>query len=249
MSLFASAIRRSFGHKPYKGHSSQWIQRHTTDPYVQRAQQDMYRSRAAYKLKQMDQQYSIFTKKSVVIDIGCFAGSWSQVAMAKTGAATGKSNALVIGVDLVEMDPLDHHHFVRGDIREVGTLRKIDELLRGRKASIVLSDMAPRMTGSRIDDHIASVDLSKAALRCATNFLQEGGWFVLKVFQGGMLDRFKAELTEHFGKIRTSKPKASRPESVEVYLVCSDFLGPGGAGAVRAAGAVGAATRTKQDLG
>eukprot|EP00933_Yihiella_yeosuensis_P063277 TRINITY_DN66396_c0_g1_i1.p1 TRINITY_DN66396_c0_g1~~TRINITY_DN66396_c0_g1_i1.p1 ORF type:complete len:236 (+),score=27.13 TRINITY_DN66396_c0_g1_i1:77-784(+) len=212
---------------PGKGHSQQWIQRHATDPWVQRAQQDMYRSRAAYKLKQLDSQFSLFTRRSVVVDLGCYAGGWSQVALQRTGAGVGRAQGMVIGVDKIEMEPLENHHFVHGDITDAKTVKKVHDILMGQQASAVISDMAPQMCGDRITDHLASVDLSRAALRFALSVLKEGGWLVVKVFQGGMLDRYKAELLQYFGKVRHAKPKACRQESVEIYLVCSDFLGNG----------------------
>lgn len=204
-----------------KGHSLQWIQRHAKDRWVQRAHEQMYRSRAAFKLKQLDAKYKLFNRSSVVLDLGCYAGGWSQVAVQRTAGR----EALVVGVDKVLMEPLEGHYFVQGDIEDVATVRQVEELLAGRQATVVLSDLAPKMIGSAIDDHVASVELSKKALRWALKFLRAEGCLVLKVFQGGALQNFKAELLEHFAKVRTAKPKASRSESVEVYLVCQSFLG------------------------
>ncbi|CAE7538806.1 rlmE [Symbiodinium natans] len=179
-------------------HTLQWIQRHAKDRWVQRAHEQMYRSRAAFKLKQLDAQFKFLNRSSVVLDLGCYAGGWSQVALQRTAGHRG--GALVIGVDKVMMEPLEGQQFVQGDIDHAATMRQVESLLCGRQATVVLSDLAPKMIGNSIDDHLASVELSKGALRWALKFLRAEGWFVAKVFAGGALDGFKAQLAEHFAK-------------------------------------------------
>eukprot|EP00747_Dinoflagellata_sp_TGD_P178977 gnl/TRDRNA2_/TRDRNA2_28975_c0_seq1.p1 gnl/TRDRNA2_/TRDRNA2_28975_c0~~gnl/TRDRNA2_/TRDRNA2_28975_c0_seq1.p1 ORF type:complete len:245 (-),score=37.70 gnl/TRDRNA2_/TRDRNA2_28975_c0_seq1:36-770(-) len=209
-----------------KGHSAQWIHRHVTDKYVRLAAQEMYRSRSAYKLKQLDDKYSFFRPRSIVLDLGCFSGGWSQVALERVGTSKGAVVGRVVGVDKVQMTPLEHHRFVLGDVTEEETMRKIFHEL-GHRAHVVLSDMAPTFIGSKVDDHIASVDLCRKASKVVERTLREGGWYVTKVFAGQMADQYRKELESRFKKVRIAKPAASRPASREHYLVCSSFLGGG----------------------
>lgn len=204
----------------------QWITRHVKDTYVQRSHQDGYRSRSAYKLKQMDTEYKFLKDKCIVVDLGCNAGGWAQVALQRTGVSNmSKSAGMVIGVDKVHMEPLDQHHFIHGDITELATLRKVEALLTGRRAHVVLSDLAPHMIGIPGDDHLASVDLCRAAAKFAEAVLQDGGWFITKIFDGVSAMQHRAELQARYGKVRVVKPKASRSSSRELYFVCSKFLG------------------------
>lgn len=188
---------------------------------MQRAHEKMYRSRAAFKLKQLDAKFKLFQRRSVVIDLGCHPGGWSQIVMAQ---AT-QPEALLVGVDKLLMEPLERQHFVQADIFLESTRRSVEQILKERKAHVVLADLVPTMTGSRIDDHLRSMELNKEALRWALRFLRPNGCFVTKVFQGGGLEAFRQELQRHFARVRNAKPPASRPESVELYLVCQGFLG------------------------
>ena len=188
---------------------------------MQRAHEKMYRSRAAFKLKQLDVKYSLFTRRSVVIDLGCHPGGWSQIVLER---AT-QPEALLIGVDKVLMEPLERQQFVQADITLEATERRVEQLLMERKAHVLLADLAPTMTGSRIDDHLRSMELNRSALHWAQRFLRPGGCFVTKAFAGGALEGFRAELTRHFKRVRNAKPPASRPESVELYLVAQGFQG------------------------
>lgn len=206
-----------------KGHDPSWIQRHIRDPFVRKAAEEMYRTRSAYKLKQLDARFKFFKKDSVVIDLGCYAGGWSQVALERTGAGTGRPNSLVIGVDKVSIEPLEQHHFIRGDVNEAKTMSQVQQILKNRRATIVLSDMAPNMTGSGADDHYRSMDLARAALKFVKMFLDPGGWFIVKVFAGVDLDKFRAETEAEFGKVQATKPEASRAKSRELFLVCADY--------------------------
>jgi len=183
-----------------KGHSAGWLQRHIKDRYVQWAQEHMYRSRAAYKLRQLDGKYTIFKQKTTVVDLGCYAGGWSQVAIERTGARKGKRHSMVVGVDKVQMTPLDYHEFVLGDVRDNTTLKKVEQILGSRKAHVVLADMAPDMTGRRIDDHMGSMELCRAAFRFAEAILTDGGWFITKAFNGALLDEYRAQYRIDFVK-------------------------------------------------
>mmetsp|Transcript_60603 Transcript_60603/g.131366 ORF Transcript_60603/g.131366 Transcript_60603/m.131366 type:complete len:242 (-) Transcript_60603:96-821(-) len=208
-----------------KGHSAQWVQRHVKDKYVQKAKQDQYRSRAAYKLQELDSKFKFLQRRGIIVDLGCFAGSWSQVALERTGVSLGKPG-LVIGVDKVQMVPLEYHCFVQGDIRESSTLSKVQQQLGDKRADVVLADLAPKMIGSKTDDHINSVELCRSALAFCKAVLGRGGWFVTKVFDGHLKGTLQLELEQLFEKVRPAKPAACRPESRELYLVCSKFLGP-----------------------
>jgi len=208
-----------------KGHSAGWLQRHIKDRYVQWAQEHMYRSRAAYKLRQLDGKYTIFKQKTTVVDLGCYAGGWSQVAIERTGARKGKRHSMVVGVDKVQMDPLDYHEFVLGDVRDNTTLKKVEQILGSRKAHVVLADMAPDMTGRRIDDHMGFMELCRAAFRFAEAILTDGGWFITKAFNGALLDEYRAQLQDRFRQVIMTKPKACRKESKEIYFVCCRFRG------------------------
>eukprot|EP00929_Paragymnodinium_shiwhaense_P041106 TRINITY_DN21381_c0_g3_i1.p1 TRINITY_DN21381_c0_g3~~TRINITY_DN21381_c0_g3_i1.p1 ORF type:complete len:255 (+),score=49.36 TRINITY_DN21381_c0_g3_i1:122-886(+) len=207
-----------------RGHSPQWIQRHISDRYVQLAAEKGYRSRSAFKLRQLDEKYKFLRKRQVVVDLGCFAGGWSQVAVERTGADFGDDVSMVIGVDTVQMVPLEHQHFVRGDIREVSTLHRVKHLMKDRQANVVLSDLAPKMTGIKIDDTVSQIDLSREALRFAEAILKERGTFVVKVFDGHTLGAFKEQLEQRFGAVRNVKPEAVRKQSKELYLVCLEYL-------------------------
>jgi 23S rRNA (uridine2552-2'-O)-methyltransferase len=201
--------------------SKQWIQRQLSDKYVRKAQELNFRSRAAFKLMQMDDTFSFLRPNSTVVDLGCFSGGWSQVALARCLGGT------VIGVDKVRMDSLPNHIFVQGDITEQPTIDSIIRALEGKPVDVVLSDMAPAITGHKLDDHDSSIDLSLIASEFVDKVLSPGGWFVIKSFYGPKSSEFVLFLKSRFKLVRTVKPKASRSESSEVYYVCAKFKGPG----------------------
>lgn len=203
--------------------SNAWIQRHIKDRYVIRAQQDLYRSRAAYKLKQMDDKFSFFKKNQTVVDLGCFSGGWSQVALERTHASS--SSSTVIGVDLVQTDPLENFTFIKGDVEEPATIAKVLTVLGEKKADVVISDLAPKMIGIKGDDHLSSVELCLSAGTFMERVLKIGGWFVVKIFYGANLAKFRLYLDSRFQKVRSVKPPASRKESREMYIVCRHFIG------------------------
>eukprot|EP00397_Hematodinium_sp_SG-2012_P058618 GEMP01074359.1.p1 GENE.GEMP01074359.1~~GEMP01074359.1.p1 ORF type:complete len:273 (+),score=47.74 GEMP01074359.1:329-1147(+) len=212
--------QRSFSNK---SKSNAWIQRHINDRYVIRAQQDLYRSRAAYKLKQMDDQFSFFKKNQTVIDLGCFNGGWSQVAIERSHASSTSSQ--VIGVDLVQTDPMDHFTFIKGDAAEQATIARVLSILGEKKADVIISDMAPKMIGIKQDDHLSSIELCLMAGTFMERTLKIGGWFVIKIFYGPQLAKFRLYLDTRFQKVRSVKPPASRKSSREMYLVCRHFIG------------------------
>lgn len=194
--------------------SKQWMREHVNDPYVQLAQKDGYRSRAAYKLLEIDERDHLLKPGMVVVDLGATPGGWSQVAAAKVGSA-GK----VIALDLLPMQAAAGVDFILGDFREVVVLRQLEQLLAGRKVSLVISDMAPNISGIGMADQARAMHLAELALDFSVQHLQPGGVFLVKVFQGVGFEDFMQVMRAHFGQVLTRKPKASRDRSSEVYLL------------------------------
>jgi 23S rRNA (uridine2552-2'-O)-methyltransferase len=201
--------------------SKQWIQRQMSDRYVLKAQELNFRSRAAFKLIQIDDKFSFLRPNSRVLDLGCFSGGWSQVALARC------PNGFVIGVDKVRMETLPNHTFIQGDITEQATIDSVMGALNGRLVDVVISDMAPSMSGHKLDDHDSAIELSLTACEFIDKVLAPGGWLVIKSFYGPKSSDFVLFLKSKFKLVRTVKPKASRAESAEVYYVCARFKGMG----------------------
>jgi len=187
------------------------------DQYRRLAKDQGYRARSAYKLLQMNRSYNIIKKGDKVVDLGCAPGGWLQVAMKEVG-----SSGKVIGVDLKPVTPVAGATILQGSIENPNVLSKIAEFL-GCKADVVLSDMAPNVSGVWDIDHARQISLSTIALGFAQQVLRVGGSSVFKIFEGEMLKEFKSELRKSFGKVLLSKPSASRQESSELYIVCLDF--------------------------
>jgi 23S rRNA (uridine2552-2'-O)-methyltransferase len=187
------------------------------DQYRRLAKDQGYRARSAYKLLQMNRSYRIIKKGDNVVDLGCAPGGWLQIAMKEVG-----SSGKVIGVDLKPVTPVAGATILQGSIEDPNVLSKIAEFL-GCKADVVLSDMAPNVSGIWDIDHARQISLSTIALGFAQQVLRAGGSSVFKIFEGEMLQEFKSELRKSFGKVLLSKPSASRQESSELYIVCLDF--------------------------
>jgi len=187
------------------------------DQYRRLAKDQGYRARSAYKLLQMNRSYNIIKKGDRVVDLGCAPGGWLQVAMKEVG-----SSGKVIGVDLKPVTPVAGATILQGSIENPNVLGKIAEIL-GCKADVILSDMAPNVSGVWDIDHARQISLSTIALGFARQVLRVGGSSVFKIFEGEMLKEFKSELRNSFGKVLLSKPSASRQESSELYIVCLDF--------------------------
>ena len=187
------------------------------DQYRRLAKDQGYRARSAYKLMQMNRSYNILKKGDKVVDLGCAPGGWLQVA-AKEVRSSGK----VIGVDLKPVTPVTGAVILQGSIEDPNMLSKISEIL-GCKADVVLSDLAPNVSGVWDIDHARQISLSTIALRFAQHVLRIGGSSVFKVFEGDMLEEFRSELQKSFGKVLLNKPSASRQESSELYIVCLNF--------------------------
>jgi 23S rRNA (uridine2552-2'-O)-methyltransferase len=198
--------------------SRRWLERHFNDEFVKRAQKEGFRSRAAYKLQEIQERDRILKPGQVVVDLGAAPGGWSQVARKIVGP-DGK----VIALDILPMDPIPSVEFIQGDFREEAPLQSLRNLLGGRPVDLVISDMAPNVTGVSAVDQPRSIYLCELALHFAREMLHSGGGFVVKVFQGEGFDPFIRDLRGSFGKVVTRKPRASRPRSREVYLVAGNY--------------------------
>jgi 23S rRNA (uridine2552-2'-O)-methyltransferase len=194
--------------------SRQWLRRHVNDPYVQRSKREGYRSRSAYKLTEIDERDKLLRPGQVVVDLGAAPGGWSQVAAARVG-----KNGIVLAIDLLQMEPVAGVDFVQGDFTRGSGLKAIEGLLADRKADLVLSDMAPNMSGIAVSDQARSMELAEAARDFALFHLQPEGAFVVKIFQGAGYDEYLKSLRAAFRKVVVRKPDASRDESAEQFLL------------------------------
>lgn len=194
--------------------SKAWMHEHVNDPYVRKAQAEGMRSRAAYKLQQLAERDKLLKPGMVVVDLGSAPGGWSQVA----GRIVGLEGR-VVGVDLLEMLPVPGVRFVQGDFGDDTVLAEVEKLLDGRPVDLVLSDMAPNISGVASVDQARSVGLAELALDFATNHLKPQGNFLVKVFQGSGFEQLVAEIRRRFVQVMIRKPEASRSRSNEVYLV------------------------------
>ena len=193
------------------------MQRHVNDEYVKRSKREGYRSRAAYKLLELQEKDSVLKPGQVVVDLGAAPGGWSQVAADLVGPA-----GTVIAFDLLEMDPLPGVSIIRGDFREDASLTVLEGVLDLRAVDLVISDMAPNVSGVAAVDQPRSMYLCELALDFCVHHLRPGGGFVCKVFHGEGFDVWMREVKSRFGRVVTRKPKASRANSREVYLVAGN---------------------------
>lgn len=198
--------------------SGRWLREHFDDPYVKRSQADGYRSRASYKLLEIDQRDRLFRPGQVVVDLGAAPGGWSQVASQLVG-----DKGVVIASDILPMDPLAGVSFIQGDFTEESVLNELLDLLGDRRADIVISDMAPNMSGMAAVDIPRAMYLVELALDMSRQVLAPGGAFVAKVFQGEGFDALLREMKESFSSVSSRKPDASRARSREQYQVCKGF--------------------------
>jgi 23S rRNA (uridine2552-2'-O)-methyltransferase len=210
-------VRRARRRKPS---STEWLRRQLNDPYVANAHRLGYRSRAAFKLIELDERFGFLLPGRRVADLGCAPGGWTQVAVERVRAGAGRGG--VAGVDLAETAPLPGATILRGDIHDPAIASAIMAALGG-PADVVLSDMAPATTGHAATDHLRIVALAEAAFAVASEILRPGGAFVAKVFQGGAEGALLAQLKKNFGEVRHAKPPASRAESAETYVVARGF--------------------------
>jgi len=199
--------------------SKQWMKEHVNDPYVQLAQKEGYRSRAAYKLLEIDEKDHLLRPGMVVVDLGATPGGWSQLAARRVGAG-----GRVIALDLLPLQPLAGVEFIQGDFREQSVLDQLEATLAGREIGLVISDMAPNISGVNMSDQARAMHLCELALEFAVQNLNSNGSFLVKVFQGAGFEAFFKQMRASFEKVVTRKPKASRDRSCELYLLGSGKL-------------------------
>ena len=195
-----------------------WMHEHVNDPYVKEAERRGYRSRAAFKLIDLDARDKLLRPGLTVVDLGAAPGSWSQVLRERLGPA-----GRVVAIDLLPMDPLAGVAFVQGDFREDEGLAAVEAALGGQGVDLVVSDMAPNLSGIESADQARSVHLGELALEFAATHLKPGGDLVVKVFQGSGLADLQAAMGAHFAKVYVRKPKSSRDRSRETFLVGKEF--------------------------
>jgi 23S rRNA (uridine2552-2'-O)-methyltransferase len=200
--------------------SSAWLKRHVNDPYVHRARTHGYRSRAAYKLIEIAERDGLARPGDLVVDLGAAPGSWSQALIERVGRS-----GRVIAVDLLEFTQIPGITVIRGDFRDEAVLRRLDDALEGRKLDLVVSDMAPNLSGVRATDQARSIHLCELALEFAKVHLKPQGAFLVKVFQGAGYPEFLAAMRGAFIAVASRKPGASRGDSNEMYLIGKGLKG------------------------
>lgn len=200
--------------------SKGWLREHFDDIYVKKAQQDGYRSRAAYKLLELQEKDRVIKPGMTVVDLGAAPGGWSQVAVKLVG-----HNGLVIASDILEMDNIAGVQFLQGDFREEEVYKQLLEIIGDRPVDLVISDMAPNMSGVDAVDQPRAMYLAELALEMASQVLKPDGVFLVKVFQGAGLQDYRKLLQERFATLITRKPDASRSRSKETYLLAKGFRG------------------------
>jgi 23S rRNA (uridine2552-2'-O)-methyltransferase len=199
--------------------SRTWLERQLADPYVARAKREGYRSRAAFKLIEIDDKYRLLKHGARVVDLGAAPGGWSEIAAKRIGP-TGR----IVALDILDFKPMKGVEFLKLDFLDEAAPDRLKELLGG-KADVVLSDMAANATGHRQTDHLRIVALAEAAVLFAREVLAKGGGFVCKVLQGGTEAKLLAELKRDFETVKHVKPPASRADSAELYLLAKGFRG------------------------
>ncbi len=197
---------------------TRWYREKKREHYYRQAKKQGYRARSSYKLKQIQQKFQIFQKGDIVVDLGAAPGGWSQVAKEYIG-----NTGFIIGIDLQSIIPLDDVIFLKGDINDPSIITAIKELLDDRKVKVILSDMAPNISGNYSVDHARSIFLAEQSLTVVDLFLQKAGNYVCKVFMGEMLDEFIGHVKNKFSDVRRFSPPASRKSSSELYIIGKNF--------------------------
>jgi 23S rRNA (uridine2552-2'-O)-methyltransferase len=199
-----------------------WLHDHINDPYVKLAQKEGYRARAAYKLKEIDETLGLIKPGSLIVDLGSTPGAWSQYVRRKLspgGAAVGALKGSIIALDILPMEPIEGVQFILGDFREAGVLEQLEQALQSRQADVVISDMAPNLSGIESADTARIADLIELAIDFSQQHLKAGGALVAKVFHGSGYNELLALFKANFRTVKAIKPKASRDRSSETYLV------------------------------
>jgi 23S rRNA (uridine2552-2'-O)-methyltransferase len=206
-----------------KSHSSKrWLRRHVNDPYVQRSKKEGYRARSAYKLTEIDDRDGILRPGQFVVDLGAAPGGWSQVAAQRVGPS-----GRVVGIDLLPVEPMPGVEFIQGNFASTRGLAELRALLGDRPIDVVLSDMAPNMSGIQVSDQARVMELAEISRDFAVAHLHTEGVFLVKVFQGAGYDEYLKSLRKVFGKVVSRKPGASRSESAEQFLLARGLKSPG----------------------
>jgi 23S rRNA (uridine2552-2'-O)-methyltransferase len=201
-----------------------WLHDHINDPYVKLAHREGYRARAAYKLKEIDETWGLIKPGHLVVDLGCTPGAWSQYVrrrMSPTGAAVGDLNGVIIALDLLPMEPIEGVTFIQGDFREANVLEQLTQAMQGRLADVVISDMAPNLSGIASADAARIENLVELAIEFSQNHMKPQGTLVAKVFHGGSYNEVVQHFKTAFQSVKPYKPKASRDRSSETFLVGS----------------------------
>ena len=197
-----------------------WLHDHINDPYVKLAQKEGYRARAVYKLKEIDESEKLIKPGQIIIDLGSTPGSWSQYARNKlAGKAGGGIDGLIVGLDLLPMEPIADVHFIQGDFREQRVLRQLEVLLEGRKVDLVLSDMAPNLSGIAAADAARMEHIIDLAVEFAQQHMKPSGALLVKCFNGQGYSQIMEKFKQEFKIVSSKKPKASKDKSSEVFLL------------------------------
>ncbi len=205
---------------PRSKSSNEWLRRHVNDPYVKKAQLEGYRSRSAYKLIELNEKDRLIKPNMFLLDLGSAPGGWSQVASKLIGR-----NGRILATDILPMEPIKNVDFVQGDFTDEAVVAKLMEKIGGEKFDLIISDIAPNITGIDSADQASSMYFLELALDTVRKTLKPGATFVAKMFQGAGSDEYLKQLRSHFDKVLIRKPAASRKESREVYLVAKGFKG------------------------
>lgn len=198
--------------------SRRWLDEHVSDPFVQRANREGWRSRAVFKLEEVDLKERLIKQGMRIIDLGAAPGGWCQYAAKKM-----QGNGYIVGLDLLEMQPLDGVELIQGDFRDDEVLQELMKALDGKRADLVMSDMAPNISGMQAVDQPRSMHLAELSLDLCREALAPGGSLLVKVFQGTGSQELLAQMREAFDKVKVVKPKASRARSREVYLLAQGY--------------------------
>lgn len=196
-----------------------WIERHIHDPFVKRSRQEGYRARSVYKLIELDEKEHLFKPGMTVVDLGAAPGSWTQIVKERLVGQDGKIRGRIVAMDILPMEPIEGVDFLQGDFREQSVADELARILNGDKVDVVISDMAPNLSGIAAADAARSILLNELALEFCLEHLKPNGVFVTKSFQGSGFSQFVEALKKHFVKVVQRKPAASRDTSAEVYLV------------------------------
>lgn len=204
-----------------------WLHDHINDPYVKLAQKEGYRARAAYKLKEIDEAEKLIRPGQVIVDLGCTPGSWGQYVRRKlAGKEGGGIKGTMIGLDMLPMEPIADMHFILGDFRDAGILRQLDQILEGRKCDLVLSDMAPNLSGIPTADAARMEHLIDLAIEFSQIHMKPSGVLVVKCFKDMGFSQIVEKFREEFKVVKQIKPKASRDKSSEIFLVGRGLKNP-----------------------